>query len=293
MHIKSAVELKPFENKKIIRLSGNFRTGSSSYQQIVSLFHQAKNFQGEVIEIDLTQIKWFDANLSASFLALGYYTKKMFNTQIKFKQENIPKDLDVLNRNGLINKLNTGITAPCPIDDRSSTVQVEYFYDEDTDKFANYIKTDLLSHRGLINVNFGDKIKVNNSYLELFDNACTHGTDKHPIFTCGQYFSKNKELKFSMVDLGVGFLSNIQNYTNGKVNTSEKAIEWAMERLNSSTGIGGDGIPDILEYCKNNNGIIHIASGNCYYKKIKNKSHTKILKQSMVGTTINLTFRCK
>jgi len=292
MLIKSIVELKPIENKKIIKLSGNFRTGSSSYQEIASLFNQAKRFKGNVIEIDLSQVKWFDANLSASFLALSYYCDKMFNTKIRVNQKNIPSDLDVLNRNGLVNKLNTDLNASCPIDDRLSTVQVEHFYDIDVNKFAKYIKNDLLSHRGLGNVNLGDKRTVNDSYMELFDNANTHGTDKHPLFTCGQYFSRKKELKFSMVDLGVGFLDNVKVYTDGEINTSKAAIEWAMERFNSSTGIGGDGIPDILNYCKNNNGIIHIASGNCYYKSINGKNSSTILKQSMVGTTINLTFRC-
>lgn len=291
----SPVNLKPIDNKKIVELKGEFRTGANSYQQIVNLFHLAKEFEGKIIEIDLSKVNWFEGNLSALFLAVAYYAKQEFNTQIRLKHKNIPSDLDVLNRNGLVNKLNGDLNSLCPPDNRLSTVQVEHFNADDADKFANYINLNLLSHRGLANVNLGNKERVANSYYELFDNAGTHGTNEHPIFTCGQYFPNKKELKFSMIDLGAGFLPNIKAYTKGEIHTNKKAIEWAMQRNNSTKndGVGGDGLPNILTYCLQNKGNIHVASGDCYYKLKKGKCESKKLKQSMVGTVINLTFCCK
>jgi len=278
-----------------IKLFNELRTGTSGYKSLISFFHEAKKHNGKTIEVDISELKWFEGNLSALFLAIAYHLNNVYNVKLFFPEKKLPEKLSILKRNGLIDKINLGLDAPCPIDRRASAVQVASFNYDDVDSFNHYIENDLLGHRGLDSMDSNDKGKIESSYYEIFDNAGTHGTKECPIFACGQYFPRNNELKFSLVDLGRGFLENIRVYTNGKVNTSEEAIQWALSGKNSTkeNSVGGYGLPDILLYCLQNNGIIHIGTGNCYYKVKKSGIKSTILKESIIGTTINLTFRCK
>ncbi len=66
-----------------------------------------------------------------------------------------------------------------------------------------------------------------NHFLEVFSNIHLHAHTKDPVFACGQYYPSKNLLKFTLVDLGVGFLEPISNFTKNQINEAEKAILWA------------------------------------------------------------------
>lgn len=124
-------------------------------------------------------------------------------------------------------------------------------------------------------------------------NAIEHANIKHPIFACGQYFPEKNLLKFTLVDLGDGFLKKISIKTNGKINDYKSAIVWATTDTNTTrdNNLGGTGLKDLKKYCDDNNGSLHICSGDGYVNFLKDKTFESKLKTPLDGSLINIILR--
>ena len=286
---------------KKINLKGSFVTKAYTHNYFSKTFYNIVQENPEQVLLDLSRLDYIDANLSAFLLAGSYYLNREYSIKLLFDSKSIPDKLNVLARNGLLGKMNYGLNTPCPTDERHSTIHVNAFKFDEVDNFIGYIRKDFLGHRSLKTLSSNKKEKISSNYCELFDNAGVHGTEEHPIFTCGQYFPKKEEIKFSMVDLGNGFLRNVSDYTNGKIKTSFEAIKWAFKSKNSTKkdAPGGLGLPNLYELCVNQRGAIQITSGDCYLEinpfpiNGVNKLTACKTNHFLPGTVINLTLSCK
>jgi tetratricopeptide (TPR) repeat protein len=63
---------------------------------------------------------------------------------------------------------------------------------------------------------FSYNMKGQNSYFEIFDNVGVHANTIEPVITCGQLYPAARTLKFTLVDLGDGFLKKIARFTRGR-----------------------------------------------------------------------------
>jgi hypothetical protein len=75
------------------------------------------------------------------------------------------------------------------------------------------------------------KKKLKDCYFEIFDNVGIHANTSYPVMVCGQFFPFLKELKFTLVDLGEGFLKRIKAHTAATalpITMAPQAIAWAV-----------------------------------------------------------------
>ena len=161
-------------------------------------------------------------------------------------------------------------------------------------EFAKYINEKLLAHPSL-RLDEGRIYNIRKHLLEIFANIELHARTSSPIFACGQYYPKSYKLKFTLVDLGVGYLPPIHSFTKGLVTSSSAAIAWALAGHNTTkvaTTPGGLGLKELLTYCQTDAGELHIATGNAYWASTMTASNAAPV-LPFTGTIISIVFNCQ
>ncbi len=281
-------------NKQVYKISVlTIETNFQGIDELIKFYGFASRFTYTSIELDLTSVNHIDANLSALIMALAHKLKHNNKNYIFIL---FPTHMNVFFRNGLISHLKGDGNLNSYGDNRESTIPLKAFDKEDDDNYCRYLKSDFLGHRGLDNLTKTVKDNLRDHFLEVFINAVQHANPILPIYACGQYFPEKNILKFTLIDLGCGFLQKINEKTNGTVTDDKSAIVWATESLNTTKnkavfGPGGTGLKNLKKYCSSNNGSFHICSGNGYVNMIGDKTVEHNLKTPLQGSLINLIFR--
>lgn len=276
-------------------LEDKIQTNYTGYNQLSRFYHFCLAQQTPSnFHLDFTNVEWFDGNLSALLLAMVYQLKKKFGHTVTTDAATIKQRFDVLFRNGFMN----GGELPV-YDDRESTIPIRAFKIDDSEGFCHYVDNELLTHRGMPeSLTMGVKEKINEDLLEVFCNTHHHANTTDPFFVGGQYYPKQGFLKFTMVDLGDGFLPRINKATAGTIETHLDAVLWALAG-NSSKKIldncpGGLGIKDMLKYCRKSGGVLQIISCDGFWSSdLENTifEEGRVLPTAFIGTTINLFFK--
>jgi len=271
----------------IIYLNGVFQTNFEGIKRLHQFFVEASQYRDTELYIDFTRLIFLDGNLCALLHSMLYRLSNNNNLIFATDFEYVNSKFDVLVRNGFI-----PMTGPGG-DMKNSTIGLKQFDVKDVDGFVNYIQNDLLAHRGM-KLSQEEYEKIFDCIIEIFTNVDLHSKTIHPFFACGQYFPEKNVLKFTMVDIGNGFLPAIQAKTMGNISNSYDAIRWALEERNTTKidSPGGLGLPTLLDYFKTSTGNMQIITGNTYWSSEFDKSLVKYQKfvNPCVGTMINLLF---
>lgn len=229
-------------NEATFQLEDRILTNYSGYNQLARFYNYCREHAAATnFYLDFANVEWFDSNLSALLLAMAYHLRERYGHTFSTDSKVIKERFDVLYRNGFMNG-----GAPT-YDERDSTIPVRAFNIDDKDGFCEYIENALLAHRGMNEgLTPSVKEKIIDDLLEVFCNTHHHANTSAPFFVAGQYYPKSGILKFTMVDLGDGFLPRISKATNGKIDSEVDAILWALEGNSSKKALdncpGGLGI---------------------------------------------------
>lgn len=265
-------------------------TNHAGIISLLNYYHYAKQFQNCWVSLNFDGINFIDANLSAFLFGIIYYLRKTRDVKTFIDFQSLKYDLHVLQRNGLTNYISGKENYFKPTDFRDTTIPLSKFSQHSIDAYCDYIEKDFLHQRGLKKIKFDDKQRIIASYLEIFENVGLHANTTHPIFVCGQYFPNQCELKFTLVDLGDGFLKKIAEQT--KISKSSEAIAWALKGNSTKIGAkGGSGLKNIFWYCYKNGGSLNIVSDDCYFHTSGSSTFNYKLPQPFVGATIHLVIR--
>lgn len=278
-----------------VRLTDQIGTSFSGYRKLVRFYQECAEHTNDTVSIDFYDLEWIDGNQAALFDAILYKLTKDNGLRFSTDFEFLKKKFDVLFRNGFL------VDGEAIEDDRKSTVPVKNFSCEDKKGFIQYVERDLMKHRGMP-TSLSKKVreKIIDDLIEIFCNAHHHANTKDPFFVAGQYYPRAGELRFTMVDLGDGFLPRIEKATNGKITTSLEAISWAVKGNSSKLAIdgtsGGLGLKGIHKYCTANEGVLDIATGDGYWSSSYANGTIFSGGRSLgpdifAGTAINLTFQ--
>lgn len=279
------------KNKTIdLYLIGSISTTIYGYKKLLDFFHDAAKHRNCFIHIHFKELKWIDANMTA-ILAAFLHKLKNENKLEFIAQLNLGhSSMNILFSNGFLNSEghnynNTG-----------TSVILREFLKNQQDDFVNYVENDLLDHQGLTLTDYSKEIIIN-SMIEIYSNYEIHSQTEYPMFLCGQYYPKQKQLKFTIFDLGIGFLTPIQK-RNEEIKSYSDAIKWALIRGNSTKDLsvpGGSGMTDLKEDMIENKGSLEVISGDAYIRRLadngKEVEINNILSQINIGTCINLFFK--
>ena len=271
----------------VIEISGTISTDFVGIQKLYQFYEEASKHVNQTISIDFYKLNFLDGNLCALFLSMMFRLQVNNNLKFSTDHEFIRKRFSVLARNGFI-KLEEAIS-----DDQKSTVCLQYFSTKNLNEFIAYLTDDLMNHRGL-NLTEAESYKIIDSLIEIATNIEIHSNTEEPFFACGQYYPENGVLKFSMVDMGNGFLPAIEAKTVGRISTDFDAIQWAL-KIGNTTKLnepGGLGLSDLKNYFADNNGHLQIITGTAFWSTEFDGSKVKFQQfgASCYGTMINLLF---
>lgn len=126
----------------------------------------------------------------------------------------------------------------------------------------------------------------------MFNNVIDHANSDH-VYVCGQYFPKNLNLCFSIVDLGRTINENVTAYFKNKtIDFPDNSLAWAILPGNStktSEAPGGLGFSTLLSFLKLNNGYFTLISDKELYDLRSGKEYFYSLASSFPGTIVTIT----
>ena len=153
-------------------------------------------------------------------------------------------------------------------------------------------------------LNTSDKLlnKIMQKIFELFSNVFRHSKSELGLFCSGQFYPKNEQFYFTIVDGGIGIPTNVNNFlkeefkknkgmlslSKFKKESDESTINWAMKEGHSSTGEGGLGLALLEELILKSNGTLEIVSKQGHYRIKNGKKELKKLTDSFKGTVISI-----
>lgn len=259
------------------------RSEYEGFARLIQLHIEMKGLVAKHIEIDMSQVDWFDANMCAPLGAILYKISRKLNTVIL---SDIHPSVDrILSKNGFLSSYGRAKR----LDTYGTTIEYKRFEPKDDRYFGSYIERHLIG-KGIPQMTSGLLKKFRESIYEIFSNAVIHSETKLGIFSCGQFFPKKHRVDFSIADLGIGIHNNLKQ-KRGLDLSADNAISWAMKGKNTTkTGAipGGLGLKLLREFILMNGGRIQIVSDRGYWELSDQKESTKILSGPFPGTVVNI-----
>jgi len=262
----------------------NIHNDIDGYNKLIKFYAKHKNDVFETVELNLTT--WFDANLSAVFGAILDKIEQNGLNDIEFK--NISSNIKtILQKNSFLSfygfdKIN---------DTYHSTIEYKKFKTSDSRYFSDYVENDLLKRGELPSMSDAVCEKIGESIHEMFINAKIHSETEF-IYTCGQYFHKQNDLNFTIVDSGIGFAKRIEKNLGSTI-SSVDAVKWAMKdgHTTKQNVSGGLGLALLKEFILQNKGKIQIVSGDAFYEFCNGIENIQKLNEFFDGSVISMTFK--
>ena len=257
------------------------------FEVLACLHEQTKECIFDDVEIDMGEMKWFDADMCAAFGAILYSLGKRLN---EVSLIHIPQKVKtILSKNGFLSHY--GVVK---IPDRwETTIAYQRFNVEDARYFFDYVENKFVHRSEIPGMSAELSKKFCKSIFEIFVNAVLHSHTKLGIFSCGQFFPKRNRLDFTVADLGIGIHQNIKNHTEFKY-PPEEAIVWATKEFNTTKcsnlpGVpGGLGLKILCDFIDLNGGCIRIVSDAGYWRRRNRKIATKPLTYPFPGTVVSV-----
>ncbi len=169
-----------------------------------------------------------------------------------------------------------------------------YVFDADTD----LDKPVQAIARILVNRNVTLNSKALEEFLkttigEIFSNCFNHSDSKQVYFMCDVHKIYNEYyLSVVIFDYGKTIVSNVKEYFGDKKITDIECMEWAIQNGNTTrSGSGGYGLPTIIDYIQNAEGILYIASDDVYLEYQAGNINIKYSLSEFKGT--NVAFQVK
>lgn len=254
------------------------------FRCLVELNSKANESFFEEIEIDMGAVAWLDADMCAALGAILYSLSANLN-EIDLTNVN-PGVEAILCRNGFLSHYGRE-----KMPDRyGTTIPYQRFEVKDDRFFAKYIEDQLIQRSEMPSMSRGLEKKFRESVFEIFSNAVIHSQTKMGIFSCGQFFPKRQKLVFTVADLGVGILRNVEEGT-GQAMSPAAAISWATEGTNTTKKgriPGGLGLKLLREFITLNEGYMRIVSDAGYWILSQGEVHTDHFDKPFPGTVVNI-----
>jgi hypothetical protein len=283
----------------------NIKSTFAGFNTLASLAARAVGDNSPEIEINFSQLSWFDATMSAP---LGVVIAKLTDDFKSVSLVGAPTRVErILRKNGFLRPYGF---APLP-DANRTTMPYQRFKLSEMGLFADYLGINLPG-KGLPNMTSDLALAFQQSLYEIFNNAVTHSGSDQGVFVCGQFFPFDHRLDISMADAGVGIpyrvnqgyhalLDDDRNFWESLDKSGfldeERNIKPAFalrvalaENSTTKTGRtpGGAGLKIIKKFIEHNGGCIQIASGGAFWEFSKGEDTFNEIQLGFPGTAVNL-----
>lgn len=271
----------------------NLNENRYTYIKLIELYHILNSCNHQTIILDFSKVTFLSANLLAVLGGCIEHAMVMRNHKMFIKNIH-PKIKELMQKNGFRKYFTWD-----GIDDIfRNTMRYEVF-ESTTDHLADferYLLLNVFLRNDLPTMNSAYKNSIIDNLLEMFNNVIDHA-DSSQVYVCGQFFPKNMNLRFSIVDIGRTINENVTAYLSSmSVDCPDNSLKWAITPGNStkaSEAPGGLGFSTLLDFLKHNNGSFTLISNKEIYELRNNKELFGGFIQSFPGTIVTITINLK
>jgi anti-sigma regulatory factor (Ser/Thr protein kinase) len=302
------------DNSKITINLPSLRDDSNGYRYLFKLLSQVREFPELSYDMNFKNCSRIDQNGVAVLGAIArFLDADSRDSRSFFKRLTLPKGGVMFQVDSMSSLIRDELIG----NNFLSHFTQEHFYGYPVGDYIGYREhleildpneiADHLSYQWLSDekISISEKLKsaIVSRIFEIFMNAYGHGSQKVDrgwpgVISCGQYDSKEGQLKLSVIDLGPGIIENVCEYHSTRL-SGKLAMEWALESGNSTRTDSPDDIPRGLgfgllrEFATVNQGELKIYS-NTHCATIKNGQGYVVekMKTSLDGTMVSITINC-
>ncbi|GAC1407795.1 MAG: ATP-binding protein [Chloroflexota bacterium] len=245
---------------------------------------------GADITLEFSQCRFLSQNAVATIGALYLFMSQSMG------QECIALDIASMQPAVRANLAQNGLLAALGIGTKQwdgNSVPFRNDIREDPDTVLSYLKEKWLG-KGWINLTPILRDAIVGNVWEIYTNAFEHSGSTVGIISCGQHFPRNKELKLTAVDMGVGIPEKVRAFLTDDLGAAD-ALAWAF-RPGSTTnpgGIGrGMGLDLLADFVTVNSGRLEVYSLDGYARIDDRGAYYADTTTRFPGTLVNITFRC-
>ena len=290
------------ESSHPLALPGAIRTDPAGYAKLVQWYGRASLLKEQPVLLDLATTTWIDANQCALLRAMLYDLGERKGLEFCVDGDLVRQKFSVLLRNGFVYDDSTSWAGGS-----TTSVQMQAFDITDDAGFIEYITNCLLQQPDMgTSCSATEQGNIVSHLLEVFTNVRRHAETNRPVFVCGQYYPKTRQLVFTLVDLGRGYLGPIRDFTSRPqyqrigppIVLAENALRWALLNKNSSLPErrGGLGLKMLRDYCIGRGGELHLVSDGYYLAGRRGADglpvYTVTAVPPFIGSTVHSVFNC-
>jgi hypothetical protein len=262
----------------------DIRHDQAGFEALVRLSSALEAARFTDLEINMSRVGWFDADMCAALGAVLYRIGSRVNkVSLVHLQPQVEK---ILSKNGFLSHYGHVATR----DVYGTTIPYQRFDAKDDRFFASYVEAKFVRRTELPRMSARLAKRFRESVFEIFSNAVIHSQSALGIFSCGQFFPKRNRLDFSVADLGIGIRQNVLDHA-GLDLLADQAIVWATSERNTTKRgpiPGGLGLKLLCEFITLNKGRIQIVSDAGYWSLEEGKVQTALLSAPFPGTVVNV-----
>ncbi|MBI4801905.1 MAG: sensor histidine kinase [Elusimicrobia bacterium] len=253
------------------------------YDHLAELARETASLANSRLELDFSQIGFFDANMAAPLGAILARVADRFNA---IEVVSVPDMVErVLRKNGFL----TLYRYPTLDDENRTTIPFRRLQRSDEGLFSDYVQRHLRG-KGIPQMTEGLGKVFKKKIFEVFQNAVIHSESELGIFVCGQFFPQKQRLDLTIVDAGIGIRESVRRFLGNKI-SSVDAIRWALQEGHTTKmgpQPGGLGLKFLHDFVRLNKGQIQIASRFGFYEFRNNQETFTKIAADFPGTAVTI-----
>jgi hypothetical protein len=267
---------------------------SSGYFCYTRLFHEYQQIadipdcQLKII-VNFNYCKFID-HFGVAFLGGLAHAIKYRQGQLTFNWSTMRPDIHMnLSQNGFVHEFDNDVKPWL-----GNSIPFRRDCSFDFHQIYDYLENKWLG-QGWIDVDATQKEKIISNVSEIYANAFEHGQSQIGVFSCGQYYPKEKKLALTTIDFGVGIAHTVKSLPAHSKISTEKAIEWAFQPGNSTksqTMSRGRGLQLLQNFVTQNRGILTICTNDGQVTIEDNSTKYTHIHKHFSGTVVNIMLQC-
>ena len=254
------------------------------FESIGALAKEAEDLFAAHLELNMSRVSSFDANMAAPLGAILAQVADQFNI---VEIVDVPNTVErVLRKNRFL----TNYWYESLYDAHRITMPFRRLRLSDEGEFEEYIYRQL-SGRGIPKMSEGASRVFKKKVFEVYQNAVTHSKSELGVFVCGQFFPYQHRLDFTIADVGIGIRDTVRRFFDNPRISSLPALKWALKPHNTTrygSHPGGLGLEFLQKFARLNKGKIQIASRFGFYELKSGKETFKEMKTDFPGTAVTI-----
>ena len=259
-------------------------TDPDGYETLARLDNASRRLFGGRLTLDMTHLRFFDANLCAPLGAVLAPVADRLNT---LRIVNIPTPVErILRKNRFLERYGY----PSLPDSNHTAMPFRRVHFPGDTEFSEYV-SEQFRGKGLPRMSDRASDAFRKSVFEVFQNATLHSDSEPGAFVCGQFHPNRDRLDFTIADAGIGIRERVREYLGVSDLSSVFCLRWAIAPRNSTRTApapGGLGFEFLKKFVSLNGGRLQIASRRGYYEFRGKGDAFRRLDADFPGTTVTV-----